>query len=60
MNGYIAFFNGQQREIYAPDLYSAKKAAVSQMRVPLSKLGLLAVVLAEKNGSAVELNPAAL
>lgn len=51
---YLAFFNGKKKEIVADSLYDAKKKAVHELSVPLSKLGYLAVVLAEKNGESVE------
>ena len=60
MNVYKAFYNGHEREIMASDLYSAKIAAMHYLRVPLSKKGLLAIVLVEKDGAAVEINPASL
>lgn len=60
MNGYIAFYNGKQKEIYAPDMYSASVAAVEYLRVPKSKRGQLAVVLVEKAGEPVAINPASI
>lgn len=58
MNGYIAMFNGKKAEIFAEDLYAAKKQAMSELKVPLSKMGLLGVYLAEKDGKPVKMNPA--
>lgn len=58
MNGYIAFFNSKQIEIYASSLYEAKQKAIQQLKVPKSKQGLLAVVLAEKGGEVVVHHPA--
>lgn len=54
MNKYAAFFNGKQVEVSAETLLKAKAKAVHVLSVPLSKLGLLAVVLAEKDGESVE------
>lgn len=53
MNGYIAFYNCKQIEIHAKSLYEAKVEALKQLKVPKSKQGLLAVVLAEKDGKQV-------
>lgn len=58
MNGYLAFYGSRQIEIYAKSLYEAKLEAVKQFKVPKSKQGLLAVVLAEKEGETVEHHPA--
>lgn len=57
MNGYIAFYNDKQIEIRASSLYAAKLEAVKQLKVPKSKQGLLAVVLAEKDGKQVVHTP---
>lgn len=53
MNGYIAIYNRKSLEIYAESLYAAKMKAIASMKVPKSKQGLLAVMLAEKNGEPV-------
>lgn len=58
MNGYIAFFNNKRIEIYAASLWEAHEKAVKQLKIPKNKQGLLAVVLAEKNGEAVVHHPA--
>lgn len=60
MNGYIAFFNGRKCEIRANSLYDAKQEAVRLLRVPKTQMGLLAVVLAEKNVEAVTHDPGSL
>ena len=57
MNGYIAFYNDKQIEIRAERLYAAKLKAIKQLKVPKSKRGLLAVVLAEKDGKQVVHTP---
>lgn len=41
---FIAFWQGKQIEIEGKDLWDAKQKAISQLKVPKSKLGLLAVV----------------
>lgn len=48
--GYIAFYNGKRHELYADSLFDAKEAAIAFFKVPKSKIGLVAVVLAEKDG----------
>lgn len=57
MNGYIAFYDGLLIEIHAKSLYEAKVEAIKQLKVPKSKQGLLAVVLAEKDGEQVVHTP---
>lgn len=57
MNGYIAFYNDKRIEIHAKSLYEAKVEAIKQLKVPKSKQGLLAVVLAEKDGEQVVHTP---
>lgn len=57
MNGYIAFYNDKQIEIRAESLYTARLEAVKQLKVPKSKQGLLAIVLAEKGGEQVVHTP---
>ena len=53
MNGYLAFYNDKEIEIRAEGLYAAKLEAIKQLKVPKSKQGLLAVMLAEKGGEPV-------
>jgi len=54
MNGYIAMWNGKRAELRASSLWSAKVQAIELWRVPKSKQGLVAVVLAERaDGSEV-------
>jgi hypothetical protein len=53
MNGYVCFYNGKRFECHAETLYGAKKLAVAHWRVPAKKVGLVAVMLAEKNGEPV-------
>jgi ppGpp synthetase/RelA/SpoT-type nucleotidyltranferase len=42
--GYIAMYNGKTISIEADSLYDAKKKAVTQLKVPKTKTGLLSVV----------------
>ena len=51
--GYIAYYNGQKKELVANDMYQAKLKAIELFKVPKSKQGLLAVVLAEVEGKPV-------
>jgi len=44
---FIAFFMGKKIDIEGKDLYDAKQKAITQLKVPKSKVGLLAVVSAE-------------
>ncbi len=57
MNGYIAFFNGKQHELYADSLLDAKEKAIEHFKPAKSKRHLVSVVLAEKNGQPVTHNP---
>lgn len=57
MNGYIAFFQRKQVELYAESLYDAKLQAIAHFKVPKSKQGLLAVVLAEVDSKPVVHSP---
>lgn len=57
MNGYIAFFQRKQVELYAESLYDAKLQAIAHFKVPKSKQGLLAVVLAEVDNKPVVHSP---
>lgn len=41
---FYAFWNGKKSEIDGKDLWDAKQKAISQLNVPKSKVGLLAVV----------------
>lgn len=44
---FIAFWNNTQHEIDGKDLWDAKQKAITMLKVPKSKVGLLAVVSAE-------------
>lgn len=55
--GYVALYGGKRLEVYADSLYDAKLQSIAALKVPKSKQGLLAVVLAEKNGSPVVQTP---
>ena len=54
MNGYIVFYNGQSSELYANDLYSAKKLAIQLLKVPKKKEHMVSVCLAEIADEQVE------
>ena len=53
MNGYLAFFNGKQIEVYADSLYRAKLKALEILRPPKSKRHMVTVMLAEKDDQPV-------
>lgn len=57
MNGYIGFYNGKRAEVYAASLWAAKEQVIALFKVPKSKQGLVAVVLAEKDGEPVQHTP---
>lgn len=48
-NGYVVIYNGKNHDVYAKDLYSAKKQFIDAMKVPKSKQHSLAIMLAEKD-----------
>ena len=52
-NGYIAFYNRQRHELYAPSLYEAKLQAIAHFKAPKSKEHMISVMLAEKDGQPV-------
>lgn len=53
MNGYIAILNGKKIEVYAESLYAAKQKAIAELKPKKRDLGLLSVMLAEKDGETV-------
>lgn len=55
MRKYLAFYQGKKIEIEAASLLAAKQEAVRVLSLPMSKWGLLAVVLAD-----VPVDPASL
>jgi hypothetical protein len=52
-NGYIAFYNGKQTEIYADSLYEAKQKAVAFFKPRKSQAHMVHVELAELGGHQV-------
>ena len=44
---FIAFYGNKQIDIDGKDLYDAKQKAITMLKVPKSKVGLLAVVSAK-------------
>lgn len=60
MNGYIAIYNRQKKEIQAESLYAAKQAALAAFKVPKSKEVLVSVMLCEVDGKTVLHKPASL
>jgi hypothetical protein len=57
MNGYKAFYNGKEIEIYAERLIEAKEKAVAAFKVSRKKQHMVSVVLCEKNGEVVSHSP---
>ena len=53
MNGYIAFYNGKQVEVYANTLYEAKQKAIAEFRVKAKQQHNVHVMLAERDGQQV-------
>lgn len=50
MNGYVCFFGDKSIEVYADDLFEAKKKAVKMFKVSKKKEYAVSVHLAEKAG----------
>lgn len=50
MNGYKAFYNGKELDVYALSSYAAKCIAVEKFKAPKSKAHLVSVMLCEKDG----------
>jgi hypothetical protein len=53
MNGYKAFYNGRETDIYADTLLQAKEKAVAFFKPPKSKQHMVHVHLCEKGGEQV-------
>ena len=53
MNGYVCFFGDKSIEVYADDMYDAKKKAVALFKTSKKKEYLVSVHLAEKSGEQV-------
>ena len=53
VNGYIAYYDGQQTEIYADTSYDAQKKAIDFFNPPESKKHTVTVMIAEKDGEQV-------
>lgn len=52
-NGYIAFYDGQQTEIYADTSYDAQQKAIDFFNPPESKKHTVTVIIAEQDGKQV-------
>ena len=52
-NGFIAFFNGKQAEVWADSAYQAQERAKDFFKPAKSKRHLVHVALAELNGQEV-------
>jgi len=57
MNGYKAFYNGKQADIYAESLYQAKMEAIKHFKPRRSQEHMVSVVLCEKDGETVVHQP---
>jgi len=60
MNGYIAFYNGQKKEVYAATSYDAQKAAAKLFKLKDKRVYQVTVMLAEKDGNQVTHSSASL
>lgn len=53
MNGYVAVYNGVKKDVWAKDLYDAKKKAIDAFGVRKSKWSMISVMLAVKDDKPV-------
>lgn len=53
LNGYLAFFNGKQIEVYAASSYAAQQKAIAHFKPAKSKAHLVTAYLCEKAGEPV-------
>lgn len=60
LNGYVCFYNGQRIEVYAASSFGAKLKAQDLLKAGRRNRHMISVVLAEKAGVAVEIDPASL
>lgn len=60
MNGYKAFFNGKEKDIYAASLYDAKLAALEYFKPRKKQAHMVSVVLCEIEGEEVSHDPSSL
>ena len=57
LNGYLAYYNQGQKEVYAESSYAAYLKAVEMFSPPKSKRHMVHVVLCELNGEQVYHRP---
>jgi len=53
MNGYKAFYNNKEIDVYANDLYSAKLKAIDAFKPRKSQQHMVSVCLCEKDNKEV-------
>jgi hypothetical protein len=53
MNGYLAFYKGKKKEVYAATSYEAQTLAAKLFKVKEKKQHEVTVVLCEKDGKQV-------
>ena len=53
MNGYKAFYNGQETEVHADSSYGASLKAIEHFKPPKSKAHMVSVCLCEKDNEQV-------
>jgi len=54
MNGYKAFYNGKETEVYANSSYEAQKKAIEFFKPSKSKVHTVSVHLCEKDGQQIK------
>jgi len=53
LSKFVGIYNGKRIEVEACDLWGAKKLVVSELKVPMSKWGLVSVMCVESKGQEV-------
>lgn len=57
LNGYVCFYEGKRVEVWASDMFEAKRKAVQMLKPPRSKQHMVSVTLAVKAGEQVVHTP---
>lgn len=58
--GYVCFYNGKRVEVYADTTFQARQQVAKMLKVPPKKQYMITVVLAERSGEPVKIDPASL
>lgn len=56
-NGYVVTYNGKHHDVYANDLWSAKKKFILENKVPKKRQWEVSPILVEKNVPVIDGKP---